>query len=50
MIMEALIEGGWSKDQDEENKDKADEETADTELSSIIKDDEKAMVQSALQS
>ena len=39
MIMEALIEGGWSKDQDEENKDKKEDDTADTKLS-MNKDDE----------
>jgi len=40
MIMEALIEGGWSKDQDEENKDKSNEDN--------IEDSENPLVASIL--
>jgi len=40
MIMEALIEGGWSKDQDEDTKDKSNEDLEDNEnslVASILK-------------
>mmetsp|Transcript_9815 Transcript_9815/g.12154 ORF Transcript_9815/g.12154 Transcript_9815/m.12154 type:complete len:125 (-) Transcript_9815:1992-2366(-) len=54
MIMEALLEGGWSN-QEDESKDKSTEDGADSSenslVASILKgNDEQQMVQSALNS